>query len=170
MSLSRKVYAPLPPYADERRFADACCDELAPYFHIEREVPFTHWTEVTLIVDAVMGPAIRRPPGRARRCAHRSSDDRIRGQRSQGVPLNRGSPKGRLDQMTKRGSGEESIRQRPNGTWEARISYVDPATRQRRSHSVYAATAELARDKLDEARDRIKEQAPVRDSTQTVAD
>jgi hypothetical protein len=23
MSLSRKVYAPLPPYADERRFADA---------------------------------------------------------------------------------------------------------------------------------------------------
>ena len=28
MSLSRKFYAPLPPYADERRFADACCDEL----------------------------------------------------------------------------------------------------------------------------------------------
>ena len=56
MSLSRKVYAPLPPYADERRFADACCDELAPYFHIEREVPLTHWTKVTLIVDAVMRP------------------------------------------------------------------------------------------------------------------
>ena len=56
MSLSRKVYAPLPPYADERRFADACCDGLAPYFHIEREVPLTHWTKVTLIVDAVMQP------------------------------------------------------------------------------------------------------------------
>jgi len=32
VSLSRKVYAPLPPYANERRFEDACCDELAPYF------------------------------------------------------------------------------------------------------------------------------------------
>jgi hypothetical protein len=28
MSPRRKVYAPLPPYADERRFADACCAEL----------------------------------------------------------------------------------------------------------------------------------------------
>src|ERR1700730_13466471 len=56
MSQSRKVYAQLPPYADERQFADACCDELAPYFHIEREVPLTHWTKVTLIVDAVMRP------------------------------------------------------------------------------------------------------------------
>ncbi|MGH3552031.1 MAG: hypothetical protein ACRDT5_05420, partial [Mycobacterium sp.] len=56
MSLSRKVYAPPPHYADERQFADACCAELAPYFRIEREVPLTHWTKVTLIVDAVMRP------------------------------------------------------------------------------------------------------------------
>ncbi|BBZ74137.1 tyrosine-type recombinase/integrase [Mycobacterium paraseoulense] len=72
--------------------------------------------------------------------------------------------------MSKRASGEGSIRQRPNGTWEARISYVDSATGGRKSHSVYAKTAEAVRDKLDQARDRIKEQAPVRDSSQLVAD
>lgn len=72
--------------------------------------------------------------------------------------------------MTKRASGEGSIRQRPNGTWEARITYIDPATGDRKSHSVYAKTAEAVRDKLDQARDRIKEHAPVRDSTQLVAD
>jgi hypothetical protein len=30
--------------------------ELEPYFHIRRQVPLTHWTKVTLIVDAVMRP------------------------------------------------------------------------------------------------------------------
>jgi integrase len=72
--------------------------------------------------------------------------------------------------MAKRASGEGSIRQRPNGTWEARISYVDPVTGQRRSQSIYAPTAELVRDKLDEVRDRIKAEAPVRDSSQTIGD
>lgn len=72
--------------------------------------------------------------------------------------------------MSKRASGEGSIRQRPNGTWEARISYLDPVTGRRRSHSVYAQTAEVVRDKLDEARDRIKTQAPVRDSSQRLAE
>jgi integrase len=72
--------------------------------------------------------------------------------------------------MSKRASGEGSVRQRPNGTWEARISYADPVTGQQRSQSIYAATAELVRDKLDEARDRIKEQAPVRDSTLHLSD
>ena len=72
--------------------------------------------------------------------------------------------------MSKRASGEGSVRQRPNGLWEARLSYVDPTSGRRRSASFYAATAEEARDKLDEARDRIKEEAPVRDSTQHLAD
>lgn len=72
--------------------------------------------------------------------------------------------------MSKRASGEGSIRQRPNEIWEARITYVDPVTGRRKSHSVYAKTAEAVRDKLDQARDRIKEQAPVRDSSQLVAD
>jgi integrase len=61
------------------------------------------------------------------------------------------------------------VRQRPNGLWEARLSYVDPASGRRRSASFYAATAEAARDKLDEARDRIKADAPVKDSTLRLA-
>jgi integrase len=72
--------------------------------------------------------------------------------------------------MGKRASGEGSVRQRANGTWEARLSYVDPESGRRRSISLYAPTAEAVRDKLDEARDRIKEQAPVRDSSQRLAD
>jgi hypothetical protein len=43
-------------------------------------------------------------------------------------------------------------------------------TGQRRSQSIYAPTAKAVRDKLDEARDRIKAQAPVRDSQQQLAD
>jgi hypothetical protein len=72
--------------------------------------------------------------------------------------------------MAKRAHGEGSIRQRPNGTWEARLSYPDPATGQMKSVSLYAPTAELVRDKLDEARDRIKAEAPVRDSSQRLSE
>lgn len=72
--------------------------------------------------------------------------------------------------MAKRAPGEGSVRQRPNGLWEARLSYVDPTTGRRRSASFYATTAEAARDKLDEARERIKTEAPVRDSAQRLAD
>jgi integrase len=67
--------------------------------------------------------------------------------------------------MARRASGEGSVRQRADGRWEARLSYLDPATGRRRSASFYGPTAEAVRDKLDEARDRIKVEAPVRDST-----
>jgi integrase len=72
--------------------------------------------------------------------------------------------------MSKRATGEGSVRQRSSGLWEARLSYVDPLTGQRRSASFYAATAEEARDKLDAARDRVKAQEPVRDSSRRLAD
>lgn len=72
--------------------------------------------------------------------------------------------------MTKRAHGEGTIRQRASGDWEARLSYVDPATGQRCRLSLYAKTAEAVRDKLDEARERVKEQAPVQDSTMRLAD
>lgn len=72
--------------------------------------------------------------------------------------------------MSKRSNGEGSVRQRPNGTWEARLSYIDPMTGKRRSSSFYGATAEAAREELDNARDRLKAQAPVRDSSQPLAD
>ena len=72
--------------------------------------------------------------------------------------------------MAKRGSGEGSVRQRSNGLWEARLSYIDPMSGRRRSTSFYATTAEEARDKLDQARDRIKAQAPVKDSSQRLSE
>jgi integrase len=72
--------------------------------------------------------------------------------------------------MAKRAIGEGSVRQRPNGLWEARLSYIDPQSGRRRSVSLYAATAEEVRDKLDEARDRIKTDVPVRDSSQQLAE
>jgi integrase len=72
--------------------------------------------------------------------------------------------------MAKRAIGEGSVRQRPNGLWEARLSYIDPQSGRRQSVSLYAATAEEVRDKLDEARDRIKTDVPVRDSSQQLAD
>jgi integrase len=72
--------------------------------------------------------------------------------------------------MAKRASGEGSVRRRANGTWEARLSYVDPLSGRRRSVSFYAASAEAVRDKLDAARERIKAEAPVRDSATQLAD
>jgi integrase len=72
--------------------------------------------------------------------------------------------------MGKRASGEGSVRQRPNGLWEARLSYVDPVSGQRRSASFYATTAEAARAELDKARSRIRTQAPVLDSSMRLTD
>jgi integrase len=72
--------------------------------------------------------------------------------------------------MSKRAHGEGTIRQRSNGTWEARVSYADPETGRLQRVSVYGKTDEEVRNKLDEARDRIKEQAPVKDSPQRLSD
>jgi hypothetical protein len=72
--------------------------------------------------------------------------------------------------MAKRASGEGSVRQRLNGLWEARLSYLDPVSGRQRSVSLYAPTAEAVRDKLANARDRIKAQVPVRDSSTRLAD
>lgn len=72
--------------------------------------------------------------------------------------------------MTKRARGEGSIRQRPNGTWEARLSYTHPETGALQSVSLYGKTDQDVRDKLDEARDRIKAEAPIRDSSQRLSE
>ena len=72
--------------------------------------------------------------------------------------------------MSKRAKGEGSVRQRPNGTWEARLSHVDPQSGKRLWWSFYAPTAEAAREDLDKARDRLKAQLPVKDSSQRLAD
>ncbi len=72
--------------------------------------------------------------------------------------------------MSKRAPGEGSVRQRPNGLWEARLSYVDPLTGRRRSASFYGPTAEAARAELGAARGRVRTQAPALDSSMRLAD
>lgn len=69
----------------------------------------------------------------------------------------------------KRGNGEGNIRQRPNGRWEGRITYLDPVTDKRRSVSVYADTAAACRRELKTVRDRIDGGQPAKDSPDTVA-
>lgn len=70
--------------------------------------------------------------------------------------------------MTKRANGEGSVRQRPNGSWEGRVSYIDPATERRRSVSVYAATAKDCRAKLKAVLERLEDGRPAQDAKMTV--
>ena len=72
--------------------------------------------------------------------------------------------------MAKRANGEGNVYQRANGTWEARFSYLDPATGARRRISFYGPTAKAVRDKLKTARERLDAGAPVKDATRTVGD
>ena len=65
---------------------------------------------------------------------------------------------------------EGSVRERPDGRYEARLSYADPNTGRRKRASVYAASRKAAMDKLYEVRDRIEAGAPPRDATRTVGD
>lgn len=71
--------------------------------------------------------------------------------------------------MGKRANGEGNVRQRASGSWEGRVSYVDPATEKRRSVSVYAATAADCRRELKKVRDRIEGGQPAKDAPDTVA-
>jgi integrase len=70
--------------------------------------------------------------------------------------------------MAKRANGEGNVRQRPNGRWEGRVSYVDPATDKRRSVSVYGATAAECRRELKKVRGRIESGRPAKDAPDTV--
>ncbi|OMB93578.1 tyrosine-type recombinase/integrase [Mycobacterium colombiense] len=72
--------------------------------------------------------------------------------------------------MAKRADGEGNVRQRADGRWESRLSYIDPVTGLRRSASFYGATAEAVRIKLEKARDRVKVEAPVQDSNTRLAE
>lgn len=71
----------------------------------------------------------------------------------------------------KRPSGDGSIRLKPNGiTWEARLTYVDPITNQRKRTSFTGRTQKEARAKMTEARKRLEAGAPVQDNAQPVGD
>jgi integrase len=69
----------------------------------------------------------------------------------------------------RRQNGEGTISQRPGGTWQARLSYVDPVTGLRKRTSVDAPTAAAVRTKMKEVRERLEAGAPPKDATQTVA-
>jgi integrase len=72
--------------------------------------------------------------------------------------------------MTKRHSGEGTVRQRDNGRWEARLRYEDPATGERRRASFYGRTAKEARAAMKAAVERIEAGSPVRDASATLSD
>lgn len=72
--------------------------------------------------------------------------------------------------MAKRGNGEGNIRKRANGTWEARISYVDPATGKRKTSSFYGKKQSEVRTKLQRAKERLEAGAPAKDTDLTVGE
>ena len=72
--------------------------------------------------------------------------------------------------MAKRANGEGNVRQRANGTWEARLSFTDTDTGRGERVSFYGPTAKAVRDKMKAARDRLDAGAPVKDATRTVGD
>lgn len=70
--------------------------------------------------------------------------------------------------MAKRANGEGSVRQRPDGKWEARISYRDDAGRLVR-RSFYASTQREARAKAKTATRRLERSLPVVDARTTLS-
>ncbi len=74
-----------------------------------------------------------------------------------------------MDMPKRRSNGEGTIYQRPNGTWAARLTYVDPDTGQRKRVAFYAPTQKAVKAKMKAARERIDAGAPPKDATTTVA-
>jgi integrase len=69
----------------------------------------------------------------------------------------------------RRANSQGNVYQRPNGRWEARLRYRDPATGQQKRISVYGRTQKGALAELDKVRDRLNEGQPPRDAITTVA-
>lgn len=71
--------------------------------------------------------------------------------------------------MSKRHDGEGTVRQRPNGRWEARLRFEDPVTGESKRASFYGTTAKEAREKMKAAVVRLNDGKPVRDASATLA-
>ncbi len=71
--------------------------------------------------------------------------------------------------MAKRSNGEGSVRKRANGSWEARLVYVDEASGATKRRSLYGPTGADARKQMHAARARLATGAPVVDGKITVA-
>lgn len=65
----------------------------------------------------------------------------------------------------RRGSGDGSIRQRPNGLWEAQLRYTDPLSGLRTRTSFYGPTRADVVTKLDDARSRLRKRRAPRDES-----
>lgn len=72
--------------------------------------------------------------------------------------------------MKRRANGEATFRRRKNGTWEGRWSYIDPATGKPRRLSFYGPTRKAVSDKIDEARDRLRDGLAVKDTTMRLSE
>ena len=69
---------------------------------------------------------------------------------------------------TRTANGTGNIRKRPNGTWEARLSYVDGDGTLKRV-SVYGKTQREVREKTKAVRDRVDNGAPANDDKMALA-
>lgn len=65
--------------------------------------------------------------------------------------------------MAKRSNGEGTVRKRADGSWEARLAYVDEATGKLRRKSFYGRSATAVRRRLEEARAHLEVDAPAID-------
>lgn len=71
--------------------------------------------------------------------------------------------------MGKRSNGEGTVRQRPDGRWEARLTWKDDATGATKRRSFYGATMREAKAKMTAGRERVKVGAPVVDARTPLA-
>lgn len=77
--------------------------------------------------------------------------------------------RGRVTLVGKRLNQEGHIRQRADGRWEGRLSFLDEHTGQRKRLSFYAPTEAAVAAKVREARKRLEAGDPAKDATMTVA-
>ena len=70
----------------------------------------------------------------------------------------------------RRHNGEGTIAQRPGGTWQGRLSYIDPMTGLRKRVSVDGPTAAAVRAKMKTTRERLEAGGPPKDATRSVGD
>jgi integrase len=69
----------------------------------------------------------------------------------------------------RRHNGEGTIVQRPGGTWQGRLSYVDPVTGHRKRTSIDGPTAAAVQAKMKTTRERLQAGAPPKDAARTVS-
>lgn len=70
----------------------------------------------------------------------------------------------------RRANNEGTVHLRADGRYEARLSYIDPVTGERKRASVFGPTQKAALDKLKPVRERLEAGRPAKDAKISVAD